>query len=91
MVRTILVVLGRQREGCTSRVMRPVRPMRWVVGLGRIRQIEVDHVSDLSNIDAAGGDIRGDHDADPAAAEVVWPWRRFWDRLPAGRWQTDRL
>ena len=41
------------------------------VGLGRVRDVEIDHVGHLGDVDAPGGDIRGHEHPEGAATEAV--------------------
>ena len=53
-----------------SRPARPVRPIAVRVGVAVLGRVEVDHVRDLGDVDAAGGDVGRDQHGHLAALEA---------------------
>ena len=70
--RIIVVVFGRdQREGVAGALGAAGATDAVDVGVGRIRHVEVDDVRNALHIEAARGDIGGDHDLMMPAPEAL--------------------
>lgn len=67
----IVIIRGDQGEGIAAALCASGTADTMDVGVGGIGHVEVDDVRDAVHIQAAGGDVSGDHDLELSAFEAA--------------------